>query len=67
MASSSTAQVGTGRDWLAQQLQAAGALVQFVVEVMIEDWVEVVVLLYLALMDIVVVEIKDKVEQVVMV
>jgi uroporphyrinogen-III synthase len=31
MASSSTAQVGTGRDWLAQQLQAAGALAQFVV------------------------------------
>jgi uroporphyrinogen-III synthase len=31
MASSSTAFVGTGRDWLAQQLQAAGASVQFVV------------------------------------
>jgi uroporphyrinogen-III synthase len=31
MASSSTAQVGTGRDWLAQQLQAAGASAQFVV------------------------------------
>jgi uroporphyrinogen-III synthase len=30
-ASSSTVQVGTGRDWLAQQLQAAGALAQFVV------------------------------------
>ncbi len=30
-ASSSTAQVGTGRDWLAQQLQTAGALAQFVV------------------------------------
>jgi uroporphyrinogen-III synthase len=28
---SSTAQVGTGRDWLAQQLQAAGASAQFVV------------------------------------
>ncbi len=31
IASSSTAQVGTGRDWLAQQLQAAGASAQFVV------------------------------------
>jgi uroporphyrinogen-III synthase len=31
MASSSTAQVGTGRDWLAQQLQVAGASAQFVV------------------------------------
>jgi uroporphyrinogen-III synthase len=31
IASSSTAQVGTGRDWLAQQLQAAGVLAQFVV------------------------------------
>jgi uroporphyrinogen-III synthase len=30
-AESSTAQVGTGRDWLAQQLQAAGASAQFVV------------------------------------
>jgi uroporphyrinogen-III synthase len=31
LASSSTAQVGSGRDWLAQQLQAVGALAQFVV------------------------------------
>ena len=30
-AESSTAQVGTGRDWLAQQLQTVGASVQFVV------------------------------------
>jgi uroporphyrinogen-III synthase len=31
IAASNKAQVGTGRDWLAQQLQAAGASVQFVV------------------------------------
>jgi uroporphyrinogen-III synthase len=31
IAASNKAQVGTGRDWLAQQLQAAGAPVQFVV------------------------------------